>query len=80
MRRFAWGTCSGKVPAATGHAVISGRDLAGHRTPSMSQWVSADSRAAAKIWDDALGDVTEAGRKLGPSGLLQMVARRPPRK
>jgi hypothetical protein len=46
----------------------------------MSQWVSADSRAAAKIWDDALGDVTEAGRKLGPSGLLQMVARRPPRK
>jgi hypothetical protein len=30
-----------------------------------SHAVPADSRAAAKIWDDALGDVIEVGRKAG---------------
>ena len=30
-----------------------------------SHAVPADSRAAARIWDDALGDVIEAGKKAG---------------
>jgi hypothetical protein len=35
--------------------------------------VPADSRAAAKIWDDAVGDVIEVGKK---AGAVRMVARR----
>jgi hypothetical protein len=36
-----------------------------------SHAVPADSRAAAKIWDDALGDVIEVGKK---AGAVRMVA------
>jgi len=31
-----------------------------------SHAVPADSRAAARIWDEALGDVIEVGKKAGP--------------
>ena len=37
-----------------------------------SHAVPADSRAAAKIWDDALGDVIEVGK----AGAVRMVARK----
>jgi len=41
-----------------------------------SHAMPADSRAAAKIWDDALGDVIEAGKTRGRRGVLQSTARK----
>jgi hypothetical protein len=52
---------------------------AGRGLPSTSSRTISDSRAAAKIWDDALKDV-RGGKTVGPRGRLQMVERRPPRK
>jgi hypothetical protein len=44
------------------------RERLGHRDPNItlaiySHAVPADTRAAAKIWDDAMADVIDAGRK-----------------
>src|SRR4051812_21660721 len=41
-----------------------------------SHAVPADSRAAAKVWDDALGDVIETAKNLRPRKWLHMVARK----